>query len=226
MGESVPSFSFNPLARRGGLFFIIGPSGSGKSTIIKELCRRDPSLIESLSTTTRAPRPGEVQGVDYNFMTTDTFNALAAQGGFAQHVTYQDNLYGTLRAPVDEALRDGRDTLFAVTLEGRSNLERAYMFEERVPIFICPPNEAVLEQRLRGRGTDSEEVVARRMRSAAEEMRHLNTCPYVVVNDKLEDAVLDVQNIIAAQRLLRARQPGVIALGDRIRQHLSGMRNE
>lgn len=222
MGESAPSFSFNPLSRRGGLICIIGPSGSGKSSIIKQLCAQDTALIESLSTTTRTPRPGEVQGVDYNFLTTEAFNALAAQNGFVQQVEYKGAYYGTLRAPVDEALKAGRDTLFAVTLEGRDNLERFYPGEV-TSVFICPPSASILEQRLRGRGTDSEAVIAARMSSAAKEMLSQNQCDYTVVNDKLDDAVLDVQNILAAERLKRTRGTGAAALGAHIRQHLLGM---
>jgi guanylate kinase len=98
------TINFNPLSRRGGLICIIGPSGSGKSSIIKELCRREPTLIESLSTTTRAARPGEQHGTDYNFITTETFNVLAERGAFLQHVTYNGVSYGTLRQPVEQAM--------------------------------------------------------------------------------------------------------------------------
>lgn len=207
-----PVSAFSPLARKGLLFCIIGPSGCGKSTLAQKLVTADSAIAESLSTTTRAPRPGEVHGQHYNFVTTDQFNDLAQRGQFLQHVTYTGTSYGTLRAPVDEAMQAGRDTLFVVTNQGLENLRNAAGRENVVGVFVMPPSLPELEARLRGRGQDSEEVIRKRMASATREMVDVINADYVVVNGSLEKCVEDTQTILAAERLKRARQTGAMAI--------------
>lgn len=219
MSDVTATGGFNSLARKGLLLCLIGPSGCGKSTIASALVAADPELAESLSTTTRPPRPGEMHGVHYNFVTTDRFNQLAQGGDFLQHVTYAGTSYGTLRAPVETAMAQGRDTLFVVTAEGADNLRGASPGNV-VSVFISPPSAEELERRLRARGTDSEEVIHKRMASARAEMADASRADYLVVNDKVERAVCEIRTILAAERLKQLRQTGAAALTQNIRQRL------
>jgi guanylate kinase len=219
MDVAEPQAGFNTLARKGLLLCLIGPSGCGKSTIATALCAADPELRESLSTTTRAPRAGEIHGQHYNFVTTEQFNALAQGGDFLQHVTYAGTSYGTLRAPVENAMTAGKDTLFVVTAEGADNLRRASPGNV-VSVFIMPPSAQELESRLRGRGTDSEEVIRKRMASAQAEMADHNRADYLVVNDKVERVVCEIRTILAAERLKQLRQTGATQQAQFIRKAL------
>lgn len=198
------------IAKRGLMLVLSSPSGAGKSTLSRALLEREPELSMSVSATTRPPRPGEVDGRDYYFIGPDVFHSMVAQGEFLEYARVFDNHYGTLRAPVENALRDGRDVLFDVDWQGTQQLAAAAR-DDLVSVFILPPSFAELESRLRRRAQDPKEVVARRMAKAADEMSHWAEYDYVIVNREIEASVAGVQAILAAERLRRHRQVGLPA---------------
>lgn len=198
------------IARRGLMLVLSSPSGAGKSTIARALLSRDANLSMSVSMTTRPPRPGEVDGKDYVFVSTDAYREMVESDGFLEHATVFDNHYGTPRAPVEAAMAEGRDVLFDVDWQGTQQL-RQNARADLVSVFILPPSRAELERRLRGRAQDPLEVVLRRMAKAADEMSHWAEYDYVVVNACIEDAVAGVEAILAAERLRRDRRIGLAA---------------
>lgn len=198
------------IARRGLMLVISSPSGAGKSTIARMLLARDPNLSMSVSMTTRTPRPGEIDGRDYIFVSEATYRAMVAGDGFLEHATVFDNHYGTPRAPVEAAMAEGRDVLFDVDWQGTQQL-RQNARADLVSVFILPPSRAELERRLRTRAQDPDEVVRRRMAKAADEMSHWAEYDYVVVNACVEEAVAGVEAILAAERLRRDRRIGLAA---------------
>ncbi len=193
---------------RGLLLVLSSPSGAGKSSISRALMARNPDIVMSVSATTRAPRPGEVDGRDYHFIDKPRFEAMVAQGEFLEHARVFDNYYGTPRPPVEAALAAGRDVLFDVDWQGTKQLAQNAR-DDLVSIFILPPSVEELERRLLSRGQDSAEVVARRMAKAGDEMSHFPEYQYVVVNRALDDSVAAVDTILAAERLKRHRQIGL-----------------
>jgi len=193
---------------RGLLLVLSSPSGAGKSSISRALMARNPDIVMSVSATTRAPRPGEVDGRDYHFIDKPRFEEMVAQGQFLEHARVFDNYYGTPRPPVDAALAAGKDVLFDVDWQGTQQLADNAR-DDLVSIFILPPSLAELEMRLLGRGQDSAEVVAKRMAKAGDEMSHFPEYQYVVVNNDLDDSVVAVDTILAAERLKRHRQIGL-----------------
>jgi len=197
--------------RRGLLFVLSSPSGAGKSTISRRLLEGDPLLSMSVSATTRPPRPGEVDGVHYQFVDHARFEAMVAGGEFLEHATVFGNRYGTPRAPVDAQLKAGRDVLFDIDWQGTQQLSQSAE-SDIVRVFILPPSAAELERRLRGRAQDSEAVIAQRMSKANDEMSHWAEYDYVIVNDDLEASVARVQAILTAERLKRRRQVGLADL--------------
>jgi len=200
-----------PTRRRRGLLVVLSsPSGAGKTTISRLLLEADADVTMSISATTRPQRPGEVEGVDYHFVDDAEFDRLIETNEFVEWAPVFGYRYGTPKAPVKEALRDGRDILFDIDWQGTQQLHSA-MGEDLVRIFILPPSMPELERRLRERGTDSEAVVADRMQRAAAEISHWAEYDYVLVNADMEKCLAKVQTIVAAERLKRARQVGLVA---------------
>lgn len=201
-----PTASSHHRNRRGLLVVLSSPSGAGKSTISRMLLEADPNMTMSISATTRPMRPGEVGGVDYHFVDDAEFNRLIDADEFAEWAYVFDHLYGSPKEPIKEALKDGRDTLFDIDWQGTQQLEYAFR-TDLVLIFILPPSMKELERRLHERGTDSDEIIAGRMRRAASEIGHWAEYDYVLINEDMDKCLDDVRAIIAAERLRRERQP-------------------
>jgi guanylate kinase len=200
-----------PTRRRRGLLVVLSsPSGAGKTTISRMLLESDADMTISVSATTRPIRPGEVEGVDYHFVDDAEFDRLIEVGEFVEWAPVFGYRYGTPKAPVKDALREGRDILFDIDWQGTQQLHSA-MGEDLVRIFILPPSMSELERRLRERGTDTDEVVADRMRRAAGEIGHWAEYDYVLVNADMDKCLGKVQTIVNAERLKRARQVGLVA---------------
>lgn len=193
------------VARRGLMFVLSSPSGAGKSTMAKKLIEDDGNTSLSVSATTRPPRPGEIDGREYKFMDRETFEGMADRGEFLEDAMVFGNHYGTPRAPVEALLIQGRDVLFDVDWQGARAL-RAAAPEDVVGIFILPPSMAELERRLHTRAQDSEEVIAKRMARSLDEISHWEEYDYVLVNTLLEQTLAQIKQILAAERLKRARQ--------------------
>ena len=196
--------------RRGLLIVLSSPSGAGKSTISRLLLDADREITMSISATTRPIRPGERDDVDYHFVSDPEFDALIAAGDFVEWAPVFGYRYGTPKVPVKAALKDGRDILFDIDWQGTQQLHSA-MGEDLVRIFLLPPSMDELERRLHARGTDSDAVIAERMERAASEISHWAEYDYVLINTDTEECVGEVRAIIAAERLKRARQAGLVA---------------
>jgi len=201
-------FDQPPRRRRGLLIVLSSPSGAGKSTISRMLLDADCDVTMSVSATTRPMRPGEVDGIDYHFVDEPQFDRMIAAGEFVEWAHVFGFRYGTPKAPVKRALREGRDILFDIDWQGARQLEPDFG-EHLVTIFLLPPSMAELERRLRSRGTDSEAVIADRMRRAADEIEHWAEYQYVLVNRDMEDCLDQVRAIAAAERSKRVRQTGL-----------------
>ena len=195
----------NEGARRGLMLVLSSPSGAGKSTIARLLMESDSAFMLSISATTRAPRPGEQDGREYHFMTREQFEAAADRGAFLEWARVFDHYYGTPKGPVAAALAAGKDVLFDVDWQGARAL-RAAAPEEVVGVFILPPSLEELERRLRARAQDHEDVIARRMARSADEIAHWSEYDYVLVNHNLDDTLKAVRDVVAVERLRRARQ--------------------
>jgi guanylate kinase len=192
----------------GQLFVIAAPSGAGKTSLVKALLARHPELHVSVSHTTRKRRPNEEEGREYYFVTVPQFEDLVAAGQFLEHARVFDNLYGTGRKPVAEQLARGHNVVLEIDWQGARQVRRA--MPECSTIFILPPSREALESRLRNRATDSDEVIARRLRDAVGDMSHWNEFDYVVVNDDFERAVGDLGRIVAGDgEDLRAQRAGL-----------------
>ena len=197
------------LKRRGVLFVLSSPSGAGKSTIARKLLASEPELGMSVSATTRKMRPGEVDGGDYNFVDLDGFRAMVADNEFLEWAHVFGERYGTPRAPVEAMLADGQDVLFDIDWQGAQQLHQI-AGGDVVRIFIFPPSMEELHQRLLRRGTDPAEIIEARMARAANEVSHWDGYDYVLVNDNVEQCFGSVRTILAAERLKRSRQTGLI----------------
>jgi len=192
------------------MLILSSPSGAGKTTISRMLLEGDSNMEMSVSVTTRRKRPGEVEGVDYNFVDPIEFNLMLNRQEFLEHAKVFDNYYGTPKQPVEDTLSAGRDVLFDIDWQGTQQiLEHARA--DLVTVFILPPSTQELERRLRTRAQDSDEVVAKRMAEAPDEMSHYTEYDYIIVNRELEASVAEVQAILAAERLKRQR---LVGLGD------------
>ncbi|HAU29501.1 MAG TPA: guanylate kinase [Rhodospirillaceae bacterium] len=198
----------NSIARRGVMMALAAPSGGGKSSIIRELLKTQPEIYLSVSATTRAPRPGEVDGKDYHFVTQEKFREMLDAGAFLEHAEVFGNFYGTPRQMVEEHLAQGHDVFFDIDWQGARQIAEK-TGGELVRVFILPPSGDELEKRLKGRGQDSDEVIAGRMAKAASEIRHWDEFDYVVVNDVFEQAVAEICGILATERLRRIRRSGM-----------------
>ena len=181
---------------RGRLFVIAAPSGAGKTSLVKALLERVPRLSLSVSHTTRKPRPNEVDGRDYHFVDAATFRRMIEAGEFLEHASVFDNLYGTGRRGVETALARGQDLVLEIDWQGARQVRER--LPEAIDTFILPPSRAALAARLRGRGTDSPEVIARRLADSVTELSHWDEFRCVVVNDRFEQACADLESIVAA----------------------------
>ena len=200
--------------RLGQVLVICAPSGAGKSTLIRRLRDEFPDFAFSVSCTTRAPRAGERDGADYHFLSRKEFAERREVGYFAEWAEVHGNFYGTPLEPVRGMLRDGRDVLFDIDVQGARQLREP--FPEGVYVFILPPSRAELERRLRGRGTDTEEAVVRRLGNARAELEAAEEFDYLVVNDDLDRAAAELRAVYVAGRLRRRVRPGLVdsVLGD------------
>lgn len=203
------------LTRRGIMLVLSSPSGAGKTTLANMLIAADPNCTLSISATTRDPRPGEAHGKDYFFMDRPAFEAMRERGALLEWAEVFGNLYGTPRDCVELALSRGRDIVFDIDWQGTRQLH-AEAPGDLVRVFILPPSHRALATRLRGRASDSDEVVARRMEGAAAEMRHWHEYDYVLVNRELSDTLDTLRAILAAERCRRDRNPGLTAFVDEL----------
>ena len=183
---------------KGLLLVLSAPSGAGKGTIIKRLMDDDRSLKLSVSATTRSPRPGEVDGEDYFFLSREEFDDLVKNGEMLEHAEYVGNCYGTPKGPVESWLNDGLDVILEIDVQGGAQVKK--IMPECVSIFILPPSMRELENRLRGRSTEKDEAVEARLEAARKEVHCAEDYDYVVVNDTVEQAVEEIKTIIAAEK--------------------------
>jgi guanylate kinase len=186
------------IRRRGTLFVVSAPSGAGKTTLCREVRQRLPDLAYSVSSTTRAPRPDETNGVDFSFVSEETFRQMLISGQFAEWATVHGNLYGTPSAALEEALNAGRDVLLDIDTQGAAQLRGRY--PEAVLVFIVAPSMAELEHRLRERGADAEREITTRLRRAREEVALWRQYDYLVMNRDLKEAMEQLTAIILAER--------------------------
>ncbi|GAB4266568.1 MAG: guanylate kinase [Pararhodobacter sp.] len=197
------------MQRRGLLIILSSPSGAGKSTLARRLMAWDPTLKFSVSATTRPPRPGETEGVEYYFKSKDDFAAMVEAGEMLEHAEVFGNFYGTPKAPVEAAMAEGRDTLFDIDWQGGQQVRNSSLGKDVVSIFVLPPSIADLESRLRTRAQDSDEVIAGRMAKSRDEISHWAEYDYVIINRDLDTATDELITILRAERARRDRQPGL-----------------
>lgn len=188
----------------GDLFIVSAPSGAGKTSVVKTLLLGTTNIALSVSYTTRQPRPAETDGKDYHFVSRETFLEMAQRGDFLESAEVYGNLYGTSQSWIREEIAKGRDILLEIDWQGAAQVRR--VFPDCIGIFILPPSLQALETRLRGRGQDSDEVIARRMQVACDDIAHVAEFDYVIINDKLDDAVQQLNAIVIAAGLRRDRQ--------------------
>ena len=190
---------------------IAAPSGAGKTSLVRALMEREPGLRFSISYTTRPPRPTERPGHDYHFVERGEFERMVANNEFLEHARVFDNYYGTARGQVEKALAAGQDLILEIDWQGAAQVRGA--LPECISIFILPPSRPELERRLRGRGTDAEDVIQRRLRDAASDMTHWREFDHVVVNDDFEQALAELRAIVAGQgEGSRCDRPGLAEL--------------
>jgi guanylate kinase len=200
----------------GTLFIVAAPSGAGKTTLVSRLLAEDANVRHSISYTTRAPRPGEQNGREYHFIDVQRFLAMRERGEFAEWAEVHDNFYGTSRLWLEQRMKEGCDMMLEIDWQGAQQMRR--QFPEAVGIFILPPSVAELENRLRRRGADSEDVIARRVAGALGEMRHVGEFDFVIINNDLDVALGELKAAVRASRLRfsrqRARHPDVFRFLD------------
>lgn len=205
--------------RRGLMLVLSSPSGAGKTTLSRALLAGDDQIDMSISVTTRPPRPGEREGHDYYFVDNQGFGEMRNAGALLEWAKVFDHYYGTPRAPVEQALAEGRDILFDIDWQGTQQLLEAAA-DDLVRVFVLPPSAAELERRLLNRAQDSANVVARRMSKASDEISHYAEYDYVVVNEDVDQSLETVRAILAAERQRRARQTGLTDFVKRLRDSL------
>lgn len=198
----------------GTLYVISAPSGAGKTSLVKALLEKTEDIGVSVSHTTRARREGEQDGVDYHFTEKAAFEKMVEESAFLEHAQVFDNYYGTAIANIEAKLKQGEDVILEIDWQGAAQVRK--QLPHSVNIFILPPSQAELEVRLRGRGQDSNEIIARRMRDAKSETSHYSEYDYLVVNDGFEDALIELKSIVLARRCRFGAQS----------QHLSGLLQE
>lgn len=182
----------------GSLFIVAAPSGAGKTSLVKALVQQDPTITLSVSHTTRAPRPGEIDGQDYWFVSQEQFAQMRDESEFLESATVFDNSYGTSAKAVQAQLEKGLDVILEIDWQGAQQVRKNNT--DCKSIFILPPSKQALEQRLRGRGQDSDEIIARRMRDAENEMSHYIEFDYLIVNDDFDQALAELSSVISSQR--------------------------
>jgi len=202
--------------RRGLLFILSSPSGAGKSSIARRLLAEEPELEFSISATTRPPRPGEEDGREYHFRSREEFAAMVEAGEMLEHAEVFGNFYGTPRAPAEAAIEAGRDVIFDVDWQGAQQIANSSLRDNVVSVFILPPSISALEERLRMRAQDSDEVIAARMSEAMSEISHWGEYDYVLVNADLDQCIGEVRSILHAERLRRGRRPGLVEFVQRL----------
>ncbi|WP_435628010.1 guanylate kinase [Candidatus Ferrigenium straubiae] len=188
----------------GNLFVISAPSGAGKTSLVQALLNINPQIELSVSYTTRNPRPGERDGKDYHFVSRETFVIMMERGEFLESAEVYGNLYGTSQTWIGQAITQNRDILLEIDWQGAAQVRR--LFPECVSIFILPPSLDALEQRLKGRGKDNDEVIAKRMAAVREDVAHVAEFDYVIINDNLNEALRDLNAVVLSARLRGARQ--------------------
>lgn len=188
----------------GNLFIVAAPSGAGKTTLVGMLLERDPQIRLSVSYTTRAPRPGEANGREYHFIDVATFLAMRGRGDFLESAEVHGNHYGTSRVWIEQQIAAGQDILLEIDWQGAQQVRA--LFSGSIGIFILPPSVEELKRRLQGRGQDSAEIIARRVAAALTEMRHVSEFEYVIINNKLPEAIEDLQTVVRSIRLRYASQ--------------------
>lgn len=193
---------------KGLLLVVSAPSAGGKGTILKELFQRNENLRMSVSATTRQPRAGEEHGKHYYFISREEFQQLIDSSKMLEYAEYVGNLYGTPKGPVDQWLDEGHDVVLEIEVQGGAQIKK--IVPDCVSVFITPPSLEVLEKRLRGRGTEEESTILKRLATARQELTQAGNYDYVVVNDRLEDAVDDMLAILRSEKLRYARDPGFV----------------
>ena len=196
--------------RRGLLIILSSPSGAGKSTLSKRLREWDTTIEFSVSATTRAPRDGEQDGVDYHFLTEEAFKKTVAEDGMLEHAHVFGNFYGSPKAPVQAAIDQGSDVLFDVDWQGAQQISRSSLQDHVLSVFVLPPSIKELRRRLESRGQDSSEVIQKRMAKSWDEISHWDGYDYVLINDDLDATFERLKAIISAERLKLSQQPGMM----------------
>ena len=195
--------------REGLIMIISAPSGAGKTTLCRRLRQRFPAMHESISFTTRQPRPGEKDGEDYCFVSRDEFQAMVTQGAFAEWAEVHGNLYGTALSTLEDARKNGIDLLLDIDCQGALSLKQN--FPGGVYVFIIPPSMDELRRRLEGRSSDAPEVIERRIRRAADEIREARWYDYIIINDRIEEAFEELSAVVLAQSRTTPRMLGRVA---------------
>lgn len=193
---------------KGGVFVVSGPSGSGKDTVLKGLFAENPDILFSISSITRAMRPGEREGEKYNFISREHFEEMIKNDLLLEHNVFVGNYYGTPRIPVEKAVSEGKDIIIEVDVNGAAQIRKK--LPEAVTVFIMPPSFEELKRRLVGRGTESEELIEKRLRSALDEIRRAEEYDYIIVNDDAAAASQSLMSVIKACRLKTERQKNII----------------
>ncbi|ABF63999.1 guanylate kinase [Ruegeria sp. TM1040] len=196
--------------RRGLLIILSSPSGAGKSTLAKRLRAWDSDISFSVSATTRKPRPGEVDGQDYHFVTVESFKQDVANGDMLEHAHVFGNFYGSPKGPVQTAINEGRDVLFDIDWQGAQQITNSDLGKHTLSIFLLPPSITELRRRLESRGQDDAETISRRMQKSWDEISHWGSYDHVLINEDLDETEEALKTIITATRLRRIQQPSLI----------------
>lgn len=205
--------------RRGLLIILSSPSGAGKSTLARRLRAWDPSIVFSVSATTRPPRPGEEDGADYHFMSEADFKKAVNHGEMLEHAHVFGNFYGSPKGPVRNAIIAGQDVLFDIDWQGAQQMTNSELALHTLSIFLLPPSIAELKRRLERRAQDDDEVIARRMQKSWDEISHWGSYDFVLVNEDLDETEARLKSIVTAARLRRTQQPGLL-------DHVRGLQRE
>ncbi|MFT5451172.1 MAG: guanylate kinase [Enterobacterales bacterium] len=192
------------MTTKGNLYIVSAPSGAGKTSLLKALTTKDDAILTSISSTTRLIRKGEVNNVDYHFVSIEEFNRLIEQGDFLEHAEVFGNFYGTSKNRLNEALIQGNDLVLEIDWQGAQQIRER--LPEAISIFILPPSRDELANRLTGRGQDNADIIEKRMSSAIEEISHYNEYDFLIINDDFDIALSDLESIIKAHRLVQTKQ--------------------